>query len=197
MTSLVKTVADESTADETSPSSWRRLAMLLAALLVVAVAGVVVLWLERDDAGSGSASSGSSGSAGSSNDLLQVGIDAEAAAKVAVVRMTTYDWKTVDSDFAWVEDAGTDNFKSYFAGASADSKQVITTLRASAAGSVVDSAPKVLDQTHVTVLLFVDQEIRAAKQQGTKIDQPRVSMDMVLVDGQWLVEAVKIGDLLG
>lgn len=190
MTSLVRTSVEE----EPGATPWRSVSLLLAALLVVAVTGVVVLLLDRDD----DAPAPADGSAAvSGTDLVRVGTDAEAAAKAAVVRMTTYDWRTVDDDFAWVDDAGTDNFKSYFAAASADSRQVITTLKASATGVVVDSAPKVVDETHVTVLLFVDQEIRAAKQKGTKIDQPRVAMDMVLQDGEWLVDQVQIGDLVG
>ncbi len=174
--------------------SWRRLALLLAALLVVAVVGVVVLWVDRDGADGDQPTSASEASA---VELARAGADATSAAEAAVTRMTTYSWRTVDDDFGWVDEVGTDAFQSYFAGASAGVKQVVTATKATATGTVVDAAPRVVDATHVTVLLFVDQEIRSAQQKGAKIDQPRVSMDMLLVDGAWLVDKVQIGQLVG
>lgn len=188
--------------DRTDPTdragSWRRLALLLAGLLVVAVAGVVVLWLDRDGADGDPAASGTtSASEASAVELARAGTEAQTAAEAAVTRMTTYSWRTVDDDFGWVDEVGTEAFQSYFAGASAGVKQVVTATRATATGTVVDAAPRVVDATHVTVLLFVDQEIRSAQQKGAKIDQPRVSMDMLLVDGEWLVDEVQIGQLVG
>lgn len=204
-----------------SEPTLRKLTAGLAAALVAALIGVVVLWLDRDDTSSGTdvgasateapptsaPADGASPSgepslapgelpAGDPDELVPAGVDAEVAARDAVTRMTTYDWSTVDDDFAWVDDAGTDKFRTYFEGASRDAKAAITALKASATGTVVDSAPKVVDATHVRVLLFVDQEIRAEKQKGSKLDQPRVTMSMVLVDGRWLVDAVNVNDLL-
>ncbi len=88
-------------------------------------------------------------------------------------------------------------FQAYFEGAGADSKRVIVALKATATGTVVDSAATAIDATHVKVLLFVDQEIAASEQKGTKIDQPRVTMQMVLQDGRWLVDEVAVNNLLG
>jgi len=165
--------------------------------LVAALVAVVLLWVDRDDASPGASAPTSSASGPLDADaLLGAGDDAEAAARDAVVRMTTYDWRTVDADFTWVDDAGTEAFKTYFAGASRDAKAVIASLRATATGTVVDSASTVIDPSHVKVLLFVDQEITARGQEGTKIDQPRVTMQMVLVDGAWLVDQVAVNDLL-
>lgn len=171
-----------------------RIVGVLSVALVAALAGVVLLWLDRD----AEATTAASDAAGdvSAADLLAAGEDAEAAARSAVERMTTYTFATVEDDFTWVEEAGTDRFQTYFAGASKDAVAVIKSLGASATGTVIDAAPSVVDATHVKVLLFVDQEITARKQQGSKLDQPRVSMQMVLQDGQWLVDEVAVNDLL-
>jgi len=164
----------------------------LTAALLAALVGVVVLWVDRDDdAGPAPAPESAADS------LLAAEADAETAARAAVEQMTTYDFRTVDEDFAWVEDAGTEEFQSYFADAGADSKRVIVALEATATGTVVDSAASATDATHVKVLLFVDQEIAASEQQGTKVDQPRVTMQMVLQDGRWLVDEVAVNNLLG
>ena len=47
-------------------------------------------------------------------------VAAEKAARDAVTRMTTYSYRTVEEDFAWVDEAGTEKFQENFAGASED-----------------------------------------------------------------------------
>ncbi len=176
-----------------------RVVIALAVALVVAVVAVVVLWVGRDGESEPAAAGDSQGAAATSADdadLLAAGLDAQEAARAAVERMTTYSWRTVEDDFTWVDDAGTEQFRAYFAGAGRDAIAVIKSLKASATGTVVDSAPSVTDAEHVKVLLFVDQEITAAEQDGTKLDQPRVSMQMVLQDGAWLVDEVAVNDIL-
>jgi Mce-associated membrane protein len=131
--------------------------------------------------------------------LVAAGKAADKAARVAVVEMTTYDYRTVAKDFAWVDDAGTAKFQKQYAEVSKPIKKLVVQLKAKATGSVVASAPNVKDADHVTVLLFVDQEISnpgtggSAPQRG--LDQPRVTMQMVRQDGRWLVDEVKISNL--
>lgn len=131
-----------------------------------------------------------------SQGLITAGRDAQVAAEAAVVQMTTYDYRTVDSDFEWVQTAGTDTFQENFQEASADAITIITELQASARGTVIAAAPQVTDAEHVAVLLFVDQEITSAGEDTSKIDQPRVTMEMVLDDDRWLVDAVSLGSLI-
>jgi Mce-associated membrane protein len=174
----------------------RRLEAVLAVALAAALVAVALLWVDRDDAPASTRAGSGGAEAGEAATLLAAGSEAEAAARSAVEQMTTYDFSTVEEDFTWVEDAGTEQFQAYFAGASKDAIAVIRSLKASASGTVVDAAPQVIDATHVKVLLFVDQEITARKQQGSKLDQPRVSMQMVRQDGRWLVDQVAVNDLL-
>jgi Mce-associated membrane protein len=163
--------------------SSRRLQVLCAALalgLVAALTGAILLWRERTD----------------ERAHEDAGSAAEKAARAAVVKMTTYDYRTVDDDFTWVEDAGTTAFQDYFAKASTNAIAFIKTVKASATGEVKDSAAVVEDDEHVRVLLFVDQTITSKGQKDSNTDQPRVTFHMVLQDGQWLVDQVGINDLL-
>lgn len=144
----------------------------------------------------GAAPPASSETADANAQLIAAGEQAEAAAVSAVTQMTTYNYRTLAADFAWVDQLGTENFQKNYQGASQQVRQVITRLKASATGTVVDSAPKVLSPTEVKVLLFVDQRIRAQGQDGVRIDQPRVAMTMVQQDGRWLVDSVSIDELV-
>lgn len=118
---------------------------------------------------------------------------AEEAAREAVVEMTTYDHASVDEDFSWVDDAGTARFREQYADASAPVKQAVIAARARAKGVVVEAAPDYVDDTHVTVLLFVDQTITNTRAgQQANFDQLRVRMEMVLEEDRWLVDEVEV-----
>lgn len=153
---------------------------VLTLAFVASLVGVVLLWRDRQ----------------SDQALVDAGVEAEEAARAAVIEMTSYDHTTVEEDFSWVEDAGTTQFQEYFEGASTNAVALIKELRASATGTVVDSAADIEDPSHVQVLLFVDQEIKSQGQRGAKLDQPRVTMDMVLEDDRWLVDKVAVNNLL-
>lgn len=165
----------------------------LASLLLISLVAllVVVLLWQGDDSEHGDSSDAAV--------LLAAGEEADEAARKAVVAMTTYDYATVEEDFSWVEDAGTDKFREQYAEVSEPIKELVLQLKAHAEGTVIDSAARVTDEDEVTVLLFVDQEISnpgsgsSGPQQG--LDQPRVAMSMVLQDGRWLVDDVKLSSL--
>lgn len=161
----------------------------LLLLSVVALLVVTLLWqADRDH----------SEQAEQALAYAEAGEAAEAAAREAVVAMTSYRYQTADQDFAWVEDAGTDKFREQYAEVSKPVKELVVRLKAQAAGSVVASAPVVEDADHVTVLLFVDQELSSQGETGERsrgLDQPRVTMSMVREDGRWLVDAVELKSL--
>lgn len=159
----------------------------LAVALVAALVAVVLLWQDRGAGEDGTRDA----------ELHRAEAAAEEAAKEAVVAMTTYSYRTVEEDFSWVESAGTADFQEYFAGASEQAVGLIRRIRAEAQGTVVDSAATAIDPRHAKVLLYVDQEITSAGEEGTKVDQPRVTMQMVRQDGEWLVDEVQVLNLLG
>ncbi len=161
----------------------------LLLLSVVALLVVTLLWqAERDD----------EDRADQALIQLEAGEGAEAAARKAVVAMTSYRYQSVEEDFSWVEEAGTDKFRDHYAEVSQPVKELVLKLKAQASGSVVASAPIVHDAEHVTVLLFVDQELSSEGASGEPsrgLDQPRVTMTMVRQDGRWLVDAVELKSL--
>ena len=176
-----------STEEQARPQ--RLLTLVLVGALAVALVAVVMLWRDREDL--------MDRAARGEQDSSRVEAEAEEAAREAVTRMTTYDHRTVEEDFAWVEDAGTTRFQETFADASADAIELIKGFRSSAVGTVIDSAATVEDDGHVKVLLFVDQELMAPGEDGPKLEESRVVMRMVRQDGRWLVDEMQLENLLG
>ena len=166
-----------------------RTRLLVGGLVVALLASLVVLvlvWRDRDEAEDRAESAAA---------LVDASVAAEKVARDAVTRMTTYSYRTVEEDFAWVDEVGTEKFQQNFAGASEDAVTFIKTLKAKAVGTVVDSSATAADADHVKVLLFVDQKIRSEQETRPGLDQPRVTMQMVREDGQWLVDEVQLNSL--
>ena len=155
--------------------------------LIASLVALVLVWRDRDEAEDSAASSAA---------LVDASVDAEKVARDAVTRMTTYSYRTVEDDFAWVDEVGTENFQKNFAGASEDAVTYIKSLKAKAVGTVVDSSATAADADHVKVLLFVDQKIRSEQETRPGLDQPRVTMQMVREDGKWLVDEVQLNNLV-
>ncbi|MFL6159775.1 MAG: hypothetical protein ACJ72D_27115 [Marmoricola sp.] len=160
-------------------------AVVLALALVAVSVGLVVAVARRGDDSAG----------GRALALSTAARDAKAAARTAAVELTTYDYATIDADFARVGARGTAKFRKQYAEVSAPIRTLVVQLKARAKGSVVASAATATDRNHVTVLLFVDQEITAAGNDDQKLDQPRVTMKMVRSDGRWLVDEVALSNL--
>ena len=113
------------------------------------------------------------------------------AARIAV-SMTTYDHRSVEDDFAWIEEDGTSSFRDRFTESSEPIRQLIVRSRATATGTVTDAAGNALDPEHVEVLVFVDQKIQRAGAPRPTVDGNRVVMQMVRQDGRWLVDDVEL-----
>jgi Mce-associated membrane protein len=172
------------------PDRTQRLVVpLLVAALAIALIAVVMLWRDRQDLVDRAQQAEDAHSSAAPA--------AEEAAREAVTQMTTYDFRTVDEDFSWVEDAGTAEFQETFSSAADDAIEMIKGLRSSAVGTVIDSASAVKDEKHVKVLLFVDQELMAKGQPKPVIEESRVTMHMVRQDDRWLVDQVELQNLLG
>jgi Mce-associated membrane protein len=170
-------------------AQWRMVAGVLAVLLLAAVVTLGVLISKRDpETGS------SSGSAGAQQ-LQEAEHAAEQAARKDAVALTTYDWSSLEADFAWAKSDGTTAFQARYAQVSAPIRDFVLKIKAHAVGSVVASAATAKDADHVTVLLFVDQAITNETNSERRLDQPRMSMSMVRSGGRWLVDDVKINNL--
>lgn len=144
--------------------------------LIAALSGLALVWrAERHE-----------------TDLRQAGEAASRAARAVAVDLTTYDYRTVDDDHARVTAAGTARFRRYFASVGPKSAAVVRKLHVTARGRVVAAAPEVGDSTHVRVLLFVDQVVRAKGTRGSQTEEPRLSMQMVREGDRWLVDTVDL-----
>jgi Mce-associated membrane protein len=160
---------------------------------VALVASLVGLGFALSDTGSAK----SDAAATKALDLSRASAGAERAARAAAVHLTTYDYRTLATDFSWVQDAGTAKFRKEYAEISAPVKKVVAQLRVHAVGSVDDSAAKAKDADHATVLLFVDQTLTSATDSERKLVTPRITMTMVRVGGRWLVDEVALRNLAG
>jgi Mce-associated membrane protein len=170
-----------------SRDRWKALAIALALALVVSLIALVVAVRHE--------SSGGSSQASHALVLSEAAQGAEAAARTAVVALTTYDYATYGADYLRVERAGTAKFKKYYAQVSAPIRQLVVRLKAHAVGTVVASSATAKDADHVTVLMFVDQTLTNATNSDRKLDQPRVTVQMVLSGGRWLVDTVDLSNL--
>ena len=127
-------------------------------------------------------------------DSLSAQRAAEKAAVEAAEQSMTYNYGTIDADFDWVEDLATEKFQRDFAEASELVREAVEQGEVDARAAVLDAATDYEDAEHVQVLLFVDQTIASAKEPGAPaaLEQHRVKMDMVLEDGDWLVDNVEV-----
>lgn len=170
-------------------STWRAVAIGLGIALILAL---VILAVSLDGG-----ADDRSGTSATSEVLLQAEADAEKAARAAAIRLTTYDYTTLDTDFNWVVTAGTRNFQDQYAEVSAEIRKVALELKVQAEGSVDQAAATAQDADHVTVLLFVDQALTSDASTDRQLATPRVSMAMVREGDDWLVDSVSVRGLTG
>lgn len=118
--------------------------------------------------------------------------DALAAVRGYAVDLTTYNYSRLDRDFAWVDDGATPAFAKQYREANKPLRSIIEKLKATAKGSVSESAATAGSTTKVKVLVFIDQQITNASNKDVKTDHSRVVMSMVKRDGKWLVDDVQL-----
>lgn len=164
--------------------SW--LVLALCGALVVALVALAFVWREWDQAGD------RGDDVGHAIDVLTDPADeAEAAARDAAVKMTTYDYRTVEKDFAWIDRIGSEKFEKDFSVSSRPVKRAIRVTRTQAQGEVMASVVRLKDEDHAHVLLFVDQLLVDRGSAQPKLDTIRLRIDMVRQDGRWLVDRIE------
>jgi Mce-associated membrane protein len=124
--------------------------------------------------------------------LLEATAEAVAEANEIITRMTTYNHATVEEDFSWVDEVGTTQFEEDQTESAEQLIPLIKKTKAIAEGSVAESAGTASSPTEVTVLLFVDQVLSREGSEESSVDRTRVQMDMVLRDGQWLIDGIEL-----
>lgn len=111
------------------------------------------------------------------------------AASAFVARVTTYSWEEGQHDLDWVDDLQNAEVREQFRERVADLQKTIVASKTSAKGQVTQSAGRVVDDSQVEVLAFVDQAI--TDQSGdVSVEQSSINLTMKLVGGEWKVDTL-------
>ena len=153
--------------------------LVLVALLVAVTVSAALLWRQNSDLRE-------------RQDVAAAETAATREASRIAVAMTSYDHRSVEEDFSWIEEDGTADFQEKFGESTKPIRQLILRTEATATGKVSDAAGNAEDAEHVEVLLFVDQQLQRSGDEEPTIDSNRVVMQMVLRDGRWLVDDVEL-----
>ncbi len=113
----------------------------------------------------------------------------DAAEKYTLV-LTGVDPGTIDQNFADVLDGATGEFKDMYSASSEQLRQLLIENKATAHGTVIESAVKSASKNKVEVVLFVDQSVSNKAAPQPKIDRSRIVMTMEKVGGRWLAAKV-------
>ena len=115
-----------------------------------------------------------------------------AAARQYAVDLTTYDFASVDADFARFARHGTPAFRASYATTIRAARPGIVKDQRRAAGTVVGAGLESYSKARAEVLLAVDQEIRSAARTGPTVDHSRIQMTLVRSGDGWLISAVRV-----
>jgi hypothetical protein len=115
-----------------------------------------------------------------------------AAARQYAADLTTYDFGTIDADFARFARHGTPSFRRTFAATEAATRPAIVKAQSRALGTVVGAGIESLSGERATVLVAVDQEVRSARQVGRTVKPSRIRMTLVRSGGGWLISALQV-----
>ncbi|WP_409435962.1 Mce protein [Mycobacterium sp. SMC-14] len=121
---------------------------------------------------------------------------AQAAGRDAAVDyaqvLTSIDSNKVDDDFSTVLNGATGEFKDTYTKASVQLRQLLIDNKATAQGTVVESAVQSSSTDKVVVLLMVNQTITNTTRPDPRVDRTRMKMTMQKVDGRWLASKVEL-----
>jgi Mce-associated membrane protein len=113
------------------------------------------------------------------------------ASRDAARVLFSYDHATLDADFERGLSVTTGPFKDEYARTTQEVvKGVATQYKAVVVADVVESAVVGASPREVTTVVFLNQATTSTQVEGRKIDQSRVRMTLVKVDGRWLVSKV-------
>jgi hypothetical protein len=164
---------------------------LLVALVAVLVACLAVVgWLVKENNDKSDELAQAREQAQLLDAERQASREALKAAGVFVGKVTTYSYKEGEHDFAWVEELSNPEVRERYRPVVADLQKTIVASKTSAEGRVVESAARVIDETQVEVLAFVDQAITDPSGE-VSIEQSSITLTMKLVEGEWRVDELR------
>lgn len=120
------------------------------------------------------------------------GREAQRTAVEYAQTLTSIDSKHVDENFTRVLNGATGEFKDMYTKSSVQLRQLLVDNKATAQGTVVDSAIQSKSANTVVVLLMVDQTVTNTALPDPRIDRSRMKITMEKVDGRWLAGKVEL-----
>lgn len=106
--------------------------------------------------------------------------------------LSTYDHENLEQNFAAVKDNAHGQFAEQYEQVGSSLSQLIQQNRASSEGTVLSAGNVRTEQDRAVVALFVDQKITNKNNPEPRIDRNRMRMTLVLGDGGWLIDGVKL-----
>jgi Mce-associated membrane protein len=106
--------------------------------------------------------------------------------------LTSIDSNQVDQNFSAVLDGATGEFKDTYTKSSVQLRQLLIDNKATAHGTVVDSAIQSATKDKVVVLLMVDQTVSNTVRPDGRDDRSRMKITMEKVGGRWLASKVEL-----
>jgi len=153
-------------------------ASLIASIVTLAGLGVAI----------GFAVSGSGGT-GSADALRQSALD---TAKRYALDFSTYDYRTIDADFARISAELTPSFRSQYQSTSASLKSVVVQYRGVATATVQGIGLTSLTGSQAVVVVFLDQQVTNSSTKTPRIDRNRLQITLQRNGGGWLMSDLQL-----
>lgn len=164
-----------------------RLAVVVLLVLVL-VAGFVAVWLvsRTNDAEDDLAD------AQAELETYRAGPAARDAAEEILLEMTSYDYREIDEEYAWLDRISDDELRTRFENQVPKLKKVIRRSKAVAEGEIVQSAYNTIDGSTATVLAFVRQRLTDATNRQPVIEEQWTTLELERDGDEWLIKEIDI-----
>ncbi|MER7083222.1 Mce-associated membrane protein [Saccharopolyspora kobensis] len=114
------------------------------------------------------------------------------AARTYAADLSTYDFTSLNRNFAAITANSHGQFAEQYREISASLTELIRQNRAVSKGSVLSAGIAEADLQRAVVTLFVDQEITNVNNPQPRIDRNRMQMTLLRVEERWLIEDIKL-----
>ena len=117
---------------------------------------------------------------------------ADEAARQVALHMVTYDSESLDTDFAWVKDDGTEEFAETFQEPSDQVREMAAATGAHSEGVVIASGVHVVNANKAEVVVALDSEITQRSKLTPDPQRWRLRLTMVRQGDRWLVDKLEL-----
>jgi Mce-associated membrane protein len=164
-----------SAAESGARARRRSLVPVLAALLVLLVAGCVVLWAARP---------------GDSAVRTDAYVGALQAARAGIVDVASFDHVTIDDDIEQIRNVTTGDLRQESVDQLDQRRQQITDAQAVVDTTVVGAAVGDADEDSATVFAVIQSTQQTNASEQAQVQRYRVEISLQRVDGRWLLSGI-------